>query len=228
MSLWDVDKNSDKRSSPQLNQRDQIAQRISNATTSVNPVTDATATSGFLKTANGQILGNNGTNNVGLFGFDDTGTMVVKVAKPGYDANSATNDQLVFNSSQNVFKIVDKLTTTIPSFSLAAGAGNRFKIITIPHLQSSTPLVEIYVQSYLVNFSVGGFISSTYTPLPVVYDGSPNTYVFPAADMSSYPLTIRYAVDSTNIYIQASYASTAATTVNDIPVTYFIKQESAS
>ena len=140
MSLWDVDKNSNNRISPQLNQSDQIVQRVSNATTSVNPVTDATTTSGFLKTANGQILGNNGTNNVGLFGFDDTGTMVVKVAKPGYDANSATNDQLIFNSAQNTFKIA--LTDTVV---LTRDASDSFNGVSYQHNLGFKPVCIAFI-----------------------------------------------------------------------------------
>jgi hypothetical protein len=51
-----------------------------------------------------------------LFGTYPDGSTAIKVAKSGIEVGSATNDQLVFNSSQNVFKIIDKKTSSIPSF----------------------------------------------------------------------------------------------------------------
>lgn len=226
MSLTDTDKNSDKRGNPQLNQNDQILHRMANATTSVHPVTDSTTTSGYLQTSNGRILGNDGTNNVGLFGFDDNGDMVVKVAKPGYDANNAANENLIFNSAQNVFKIVSRGTTTIPSFSIAAG-GNSIR--TIAHGLSTTPIVNFYVQATLLNWSTGTQLTSSYVPAPLVNNTSSTTgYLFQAANSLYYPIIITTAVDATNIYIQAVYTSSVATTINAIPVTYFVLQETAA
>lgn len=52
MSLWDTDKNSDKRTRPELNQRDELTMRTAYGTSSVNPVTDAT-TGQYLTNTNG-------------------------------------------------------------------------------------------------------------------------------------------------------------------------------
>jgi hypothetical protein len=43
MALHDVDKQGDRRGQPSLNQTDQVVQRMANATTSINPVTDQTS-----------------------------------------------------------------------------------------------------------------------------------------------------------------------------------------
>lgn len=161
----------------------------------MNPVTDATTTSGFLKTANGQILGNNGTNNVGLFGFDDTGTMVVKVAKPGYDANSATDDQLIFNSAQNVFKIVQKGTAIVPT------TGGKLTSLKIYHNLGYVPMVLGYV-----------FGSAKFMQIPAHSFNADGT------------IAKSVSVGANSSYIEFDVATTYVAPV-DTHVTYYLLQE---
>jgi hypothetical protein len=170
---------------------------------------------------------NTGTLDTMFAGRDSSGRTVVKIAKDGFDAKTATDDQLIFNSSQNIFKIVKKDTGTIPAFSIAAGGS---AVLAIPHGQvNKVPICRVFVKGTLLNWSSLAAITSDYVEAPLVQDTSNNTngYLFPAANGSFYPCVITFIADATNLYIQASYPSAVATSILAIPVTYFIEQETA-
>lgn len=86
--------------------------------------------------------------------------MVVKVAKTGYDANSATDDQLVFNSAQNVFKIVDKVTLSYSGASVSTQS--------VPHGLNYTPA--------FMGFSVDSAAPANYYPIPSSASGTTGIY----------------------------------------------------
>lgn len=54
------------------------------------------------------------------FGRDKYGVTALKIAKDGYEVSTANNDQMIFNSSQNIFKIVDTDTITLSHTVVAA------------------------------------------------------------------------------------------------------------
>lgn len=174
MSLWDVDKTGDTRSNPQLNEPDVLQQMMAKGTTSVHPTTADTTTTGYLKTNNGQILGNNGTNNIGLFGFDSTGNMVLKIAKPGYNADTAANADLIFNSGQNTFKITTVLSST---FTLTSGGVNPSSTtFSINHSLGYVPMTISTIDiSTLTNGSTGIYPVPFFTP--GVGGGTTNVFV---------------------------------------------------
>ena len=97
-----------------------------------------------LDESKGELVAFNGANNIGLFGFDSTGKVVVKIAKEGYDAATAPDDKLIFNSNQNVLKVVDSDTVTI---SAIAGQGT---VSEIYHNLGFTPMVIATVKSPLM------------------------------------------------------------------------------
>ncbi len=221
MSLWDVDKTGGGRESSVLNQRDQVLQRRANSTTAIHPVTDATTTTGFLKSSNGQILGNNGTNNVGLFGFDSAGNMVVKVAKPGYDADTAANSNLIFNSAQNVFKIVGSGTVSLlGTYSHGVGAQSNVLIDTksVAHNLGYYPATLIYS----LPTSAAG-----YKPVSdgsIIVNGFSSTY--------NYSFTREFFVTTTTIVFNIFYnaylssGTTSGTLGEDYK--YYLLQETAN
>jgi hypothetical protein len=86
----------------------------------------------------GRLLAFDGSNNLGLFGYDDAGQVVVKIAKSGFDANSAGDSDLIFNSNQNVFKIVEKLSF---AFSISSGAGGSTNTLIYTHNLGYEPLI---------------------------------------------------------------------------------------
>ncbi len=122
MSLLDTDPNTTNRLDPKPQAPDQDPVRQSDGTTAITNKLDSSDGS-YVSTKDGAVKVNNGTNMLGLFGPDSTGEMVIKIAKPGYDATTATDEQLVFNSSQNVFKIVGEYTTTLSALTSTNGGG---------------------------------------------------------------------------------------------------------
>lgn len=122
---------------------------------------------------------------------DSSGQPILKVAKEGYDALTATNDQLVFNSAQNVFKIV--LTGTGVLDANGATAGVPITNV-IPHNLGYTPIPQVFMDN-------GGALS----PLPFatgngLSGGSVtfNTWVY--ATVSSTDLHISLVPGSTASY----------------------------
>ena len=161
------------------------------------------------------------------------------VSKTGYDANTASASNLIFNSNQDVFKIVSKITTNIPSFSLSYDSTGNItsgnSLLTIAHNLSFTPIIMVYVKGSLFSFA-GGLITSSYVPTPI-YVGNQGyitqNYQFPTSSGSyANGISILNGVDSTNVYINATYENsgnnTSLGTVDAIPTTIFLLQETAS
>lgn len=176
------------------------------------------------------LLGLRRANSTNGIGTDQQGLFV---SQDGINVTNATNSQLIFNSNQDVFKIIKKDTTqSIPSFSITVGGSGGNILKTIPHGQSFTPLINIYVASFIETLGGGGsFVlqSSSFTPLPIYGSSDANIYVFPnTAKTSYYPIDMMYAVDSTNIYIQCNCNSATNDTIAAIPITYFLLQETAN
>jgi hypothetical protein len=151
-------------------------------TASISPRAVGSATSGKVTTKNDQIITNNGTfdvitlgrQNDGTYGMtmndsanarlligpDSGGNIAVKVSKVGYDAATATNDQLIFNSQQDVFKIVAKYTV---SFTVTCGAfGEANTIFSVTHNLGYLPL---YIGSANITTNTVSGVTGIY-PLP--------------------------------------------------------------
>lgn len=176
---------------------------------------------------------------VGLaqFGIFGNGKLALKIAKDGFDAATATDDQLIFNSGQNIFKIVKKITDrSIPQFTTTYDGSTYTTggaLLTVPHGLTFTPKTEVFVQGQMVNFVTSALITSTYVPLPI-YPGhasSLNLYIFPnSSGGSSYAgVSIIFGVDATNVYVQANLLLTGNVpdTIAAIPVSIFLLQETA-
>jgi hypothetical protein len=126
MSLTDVDKNSDDRINPVPNAKDKLNNEsmMSKNTLSTAQATPITGTTNSrIQILNNQILLTNSSNiATGLIGFDSSGNTVIKSSKTGFDARTATGDNLNFNSQQNTLKIVDVVNLTITGPNLATGS----------------------------------------------------------------------------------------------------------
>lgn len=174
----------------------------------------------------------NGVNYMQI-GEQSDGSQGVRIAQQGIDLGTATNNQLVFNSSQNIFKIANKIMTNIPSFVISSGTpSGGFTSLTVAHGLTITPIVQAYVQGQLLNTS-NVLIATSYIPLPLYIPESQggsyvnNSYYFPGGS-GSYQMSIAFGVDATNVYIEAICQTSAADTITSIPLTIFCLQESAT
>jgi hypothetical protein len=111
--------------------------------------------------------------------------MVVKVAKTGFDANSATDDQLIFNSSQDVLKVAEVGTATIASTVCSAG------------VNTTITGVYTFTNSYATPPAILGFTT---------YGGTTTNGIWPGGGGSAlqgnlFPLSM---ATGTNVVIQVA------------------------
>lgn len=164
---------------------------------------------------------NDGNNDVLLIGPDSSGTEVVKIAKPGFDAATAGPDSLVFNSNQNIFKIIrpGNFTTSSSYTSTNPGAGkfssNIFTLAVIPHGLSFAPIV--------IGFLGDG---SQYNLMPTSNDFSPLAAAGAQAFWSSFSISS----DAANLYIYLNIMSFGGSTTfaAGFSFKYYLLQESAN
>jgi hypothetical protein len=161
---------------------------------------------------------------------DDTGTRRVllgkgadgfyglKVSQTGIDVFTAANDELVFNSDNNVFKVVDSGTATIPASSLITGASQYNSVtanIDIPHSYGVAPIVLAFIDL------TGG---SSPISMPFVWYDSVQTTIlvqssyYITSDSNSFGFT-RYSV---------AYNQTSTFDWDDMTVKYYVLQETAN
>lgn len=147
------------------------------------------------------------------------------VSKSGVDATVATDSELLFNSDQDIFKIVFEGSITIPTQSLSAQVV--WQTITIPHGLKFIPIMNIYAQ---VNYETwptgvggGATVIPAYVPLP--YNGNG------VGNLSNANYYIDAAVDNTNIYITYYYSATLSSGPQifpETPIKYYLLQETAN
>lgn len=137
MSLIYTDKDSANRSNPSLNSDDNVANRMAHGTTQAqNSIDDVDVDR--LSIQERQVLAINNGVNKAVFGFLTDGSFGLKVAPDGTDVLTATDDELIFNSSQNVFKIADKVSF---GFNISSGAGGATSNFSYTHGLGYKPLI---------------------------------------------------------------------------------------
>lgn len=215
MSLHDIDKQEDNRGLPRPNADDQQFQRMAHGTTqNQNSIEEAQADG--LKFLERQIIAKDDGVNKALFGFLEDGTFGLKVAKPGFDVLTASDDDLIFNSAQNVFKIVDSGNIVLPAASLNTGGANYgFNVgatTSIAHGLSYTPAVIAFV-----NDGTGGFVL-----MPWEFQNGTTSGSFSRG-------TYRIAIDGTNIYgVSEIWGYNVNTSIAASSAKYYLLQETAN
>lgn len=170
-----------------------------------------------------------GTNIRMLAGQNNNYGLGFYVSAVGHDATTATADNLVFNSNQDMFKIVTSGTSTLPSISISSSS-SAFTGITIPHNLGFVPIAQVYAN--LLIEIVSGVLTpvNSYTQLPVgtVPAGTFYTYLS-SGTIGTGGFYIYYAVDSTNLYVTGFYtAGAGGGTSVSVPLKYYLLQETAS
>ena len=136
---------------------------------------------------------------------DPDGNPIMKVAKDGKDATTGSDADMIFNSAQNVFKIVKIMDISVAAVS-QSGAGESFVSASSPHGLSQTPIVMGFVtvvgersmMPYTSHSGVGGGVvirsqivyadATNVTVLSSVVSTVAGTYSIPAFTAKVYVL----------------------------------------
>lgn len=141
----------------------------------------------------------------------------LKVSQPGFDVFEASDDELAFNSNNNVFKVVASGELEIPAFTVVIPAGTAndgVASVTYTHDLG-------YIPSVMAFFAEGG----TRSPIPATEVGitGPND----VSTFEVYPI-----VDDEILTIFAVFAaySTAGTSITNSPITikFYLFRETAN
>lgn len=164
----------------------------------------------------------NGVNNI-LIGIDSSGSSRIIVAEDGVDVLTATDDQLIFNSRQNILKIVKEvdLTLTISHVAGAAGNPNVTQQAVIAHGLSfiPTPSSNIVIPTYF---------SGLFDTSPTTNETNP-ALVYANVSGSLKLLSVaKVNVDATNVYLTATIDNTLPTDPYTYSAKVLLLQESFS
>lgn len=164
MALHDTDRTSPLRSNPSPTSADNIdaGSRMAHQTASTTYGAPGVQTTSRIQQQNKRILAID-SNNVPVadFGVQVDGSIGLRVAAPGIDVTTNTDpSQLIFNSSQDTFKIVDKLSLPF-SVTGPAGSGSS-QVFSVNHNLGYSPLIFANAQVTNSAFSYAGGL----VPLP--------------------------------------------------------------
>lgn len=210
MSIIDNDSNSSARNNPTLNVNDDGGVRKAHNTYGNTLRRVGSAVKQFLSFGQGTIEAKDADGNKSFFiGYDPALSTrpVIRVAKDGFDAQTGADSELIFNSEQNVLKIVSFGTTSVSSDDSATGG--HIGSTTITHDLGFIPIVIAFVQS-------GG----SWFPMPAApaYSVSGTGTVF-----TQYIFI--YSITSFNFVINFNNSAGGNATYN---VKYYLLQETAN
>lgn len=141
-----------------------------------------------------------------LIGLDSTGNSRIKVASAGINVTTATDDQLLFNSAQDVFKIVK-----IMSFSIIQPAATSTSY-SKPHGLSFIPAVMGFL-------AAGGGL---FRPLPTHTSVTSDT----VNHVIQFATWVDCQADATNVTI--TFRNSLATDVGNYNFKIYVLQETAN
>lgn len=174
-------------------------------------MTDALSGKLTFEQDNNRIVGRDSANLVRLLVSATEGDFSFKVAKAGYDATIADDTQLVFNSNQNVLKVVDTGTVTLPGHTSNPATG-QYKLtqssVTITHDLGYQPVVVATTEG-------GGLVPRT----------AYNSVGTGAFTMSSINVTV---TDTQVIFYLDGFGFNQTTVLNAINLRYYLLQETAN
>jgi len=159
-------------------------------------------------------------NNVGLaqFGQFPDGSIALKVAQSGVEVATAQANQLVFSSTSS-FTVLKQSSYTFPSFgAVPADTLNGGSYTTIAHNAGFVPNVNC--------FTPFAFSGVTYVTAPAGFPISLPTFVTSGSAITQISgasgdafFNFFWSVDSTNLYLGATFQNSTSSTVTALPLT---------
>lgn len=153
--------------------------------------------------ANLRIYVNDNTTDRVTFGKigDGANDWGLKVSEPGIDVDTATDDQLIFDSSNNTFKITGDftMTTTLP-------------IAATSQYQQSTHAHGLgYVPAFNANITLDPVVVAVFPGYVGLNGSSATMFLLPAGTGNLSPiLHANVSVDATNFYFTVYYGGSIA------------------
>lgn len=155
-----------------------------------------------------RIIGRKGTTPRLLISADEN-DFTMKISKPDIDVLTAANKDLIFNSANNLFKIVSSGSLTLTSPNLAGSSSGA----AIAHGQDQVPIVLAFVK-----FSTGG------TSFPIPYLG----IELAGTNAGRVRYEIGYEAPESGGYITFYHRNITSAVSQTAYITYYILQETAS
>lgn len=152
-----------------------------------------------------------GRNKPLLVGLDSKGNQAVKVAKKGFDARTARDDQLIFNSAQNALKVVKSDTGTVTT------TGQPTNWATIPHNLGFAPIPLVFLNGV----SLSGIASGANIPLPTYS----NVSIDVVGQQIKFGTWLHALADNLNLYVVLFNSLGTSFSLN---FKFYLLQESAS
>lgn len=148
-----------------------------------------------------------------LMGLQPTFGEGFYVSKDGVDVSTTTNaGDLIFNSNQNVFKVVK---TDIVNMNLGSST---ITTLSFPHGLNFAPIPL----AYLINVTLGGAISNANLPLPTFLNADIGSTTAGVVSFGSY---LYCAADTQKVHFQFLNATGVAPGV--FQIRYYLLQESS-
>lgn len=154
---------------------------------------------------------------VAQFSRDINGVTTLRVAQANLEVSNATNDQLIFNSSQNIFKIVKKVPISL-TYSHTATA-SEYHQTSVAHGLTYTPAFAAF---HVID---PGMI--TYWSLSPAVGSRPNPSSLVGAS-GGFVISLCYAevtVDATNVYLMVQTGGVEPTASYTFSATAYLLQE---
>lgn len=134
------------------------------------------------------------------------------VTKDGVDVSTATsNNDFIFNSNQNIFKIVKTDVVTISPFTSTVST------LSIVHGLNFAPIP----MAFLINVSVAGPVTHANLPLPTFI----NATIDGVAGVVNFGSYLYCATDTVNVHFQCLNAT--GVTPGSFQIRYYLLQESS-
>ena len=140
---------------------------------------------------NAQILTNDGTTNRLLI----TPTQA-KLSQAGVDVTTGTDQQMIWNTNNDIFKIISKIPMSVTFTSNASGTTSVDVNQTIPHKLNYIPAIQAYI---ILDTGLGFTVGSPHLPNPAIPMVTGFSGTFGLLFMA------QVTVDATNLYFDVVY-----------------------
>lgn len=212
MGLHDTDKGGLHRKNPSPNADDGVAQRMAHKTISTSYKSASEPQKQRVAFDQDAIRAFDNNNNVSAyFGYDPeiSETPVFRIAEAGFDAQTTDESHLIFNSEQNVFKVVKSDTISL-TYDGSVGT-----YATAPHGLTTIPIVMAYVK--LPDDADFSPMGGEYVPMPA-YSNRTGLPFFQCIQ----------SADETNIYFRVHDIYSSGGSPKTYQFRYYVLQETAN